>query len=295
MIAGPAVFICNECIVLCVAILEESHPIGEWAHPGPERILVRMPDGSAHGCDVEGDWIPFRHDDRDYEWRAARGRVRGPVDLPIVAVRADVDDVPSAGLAFPPGVTIGEEHAHLLLERLRLGPTANAGKNPTGSSVTSAPCECRFLHNATSDSSGPFIFDAELNEFRVQRVGSDGARREFMIYHCPFCGGAAPRSRRETLFADIPSSESERLFALTRGLNTVAEAIERLGEPDEDHPTGYRITTPGKTTAFRVLRWHKLSDTAYVELVDYGPERGLRATLRGKYLGRKEDEMEKEE
>jgi ATP-dependent protease Clp ATPase subunit len=46
LIAGPTVYICDECIMLCVDILAEP-PVRDAASPPPiERLLVRLPDGT---------------------------------------------------------------------------------------------------------------------------------------------------------------------------------------------------------------------------------------------------------
>jgi hypothetical protein len=42
---------------------------------------------------------------------------------------------------------------------------------------------------------------------------------------------------------------------------------------------------PSRITSYRVLRFKKLSDTADVELIDYGVD-GIRFTFQGKYLGK---------
>ncbi len=116
------------------------------------------------------------------------------------------------------------------------------------------------------------------------------ARTRF-IYHCPWCGGVAPESKRRSLFATISIDESERLQRLTTGLKTVEEAIAALGQPDEDDPQGTTTKTPGTETATprlttcRMLTFRRLSETAEVDLIDYGPE-GLSFSFRGKFLGK---------
>jgi hypothetical protein len=129
-----------------------------------------------------------------------------------------------------------------------------------------------------------------LNEYHLTYGGD--ARGHWMIYHCPFCGGAAPRSKRETLFAQITDAESRRLHELTRDVRTVEVAIARFGPPDHDLVDGLTMQTPAtdtepsKVSSYRVLTYDRLSETADVHFTDYGPERGLRMTLQSKYIGK---------
>ena len=68
---------------------------------------------------------------------------------------------------------------------------------PTSFSVTSKPCTCGFLECQADDPDSPIVFDARLNEYHFEYaspcsdVGCDSAKAQMMIYHCPFCGGAA--------------------------------------------------------------------------------------------------------
>jgi hypothetical protein len=164
-------------------------------------------------------------------------------------------------------------------------------RKPNGSSVTSVPCKCKSLERAAEEPDVPIVFDEELNEYNLE-YGSKKRRGSLRIYHCMFCGGAAPLSRRASLFASITTAERERLLAKTTGFKTLAEAIARLGKPDSDMPSGFTTTTrgsdtePPKTRAFRVLRYGRLSKTTDVRITDLGPERGLWVDLQGKYLGR---------
>ncbi len=137
----------------------------------------------------------------------------------------------------------------------------------------------------------PIVFDAAMNEYHIKNVGKD-RHGHSVIYHCPFCGGAAPRSKRGSFFATITSAEARRLNELASSLRTVEEAIARLGNPDGDLEQGISMQTPAsetqpaKVVSYRTLTYKHLSKTADVVLVDYGPERGVRVTLRGKYLGK---------
>jgi len=132
------------------------------------------------------------------------------------------------------------------------------------------------------------VFDSDTNEyqFRTPKGGS------LTIYHCPFCGGVMPRSKRAELFAHITEAERDRLATLTSGVKSVADAIRLFGKPQRDHPRGLVVRTPAKgrrppsIASYRVLRFTRASDTADVELIDYGPQ-GIRFALQGKYLGKR--------
>jgi hypothetical protein len=138
----------------------------------------------------------------------------------------------------------------------------------------------------------PIVFDQQMNEYHIQNVGKNAGHS--IIYHCPACGGAAPPSKRGSLFATITRDESSRLVALATGFKTVKQAVAKFGVPDDDMPDGIGMgskPTDGEAptfTSYRTLTYKGLSETADVVLIDYGPEHGLRVTLRGKYLGKPE-------
>ncbi len=179
---------------------------------------------------------------------------------------------------------------------------------PTYASVTQKPCKCGYLQRAADDPSSPIVFDPELNEYNFEYPDpelneysfedpspcGDGAREgtkaTLRMYHCPFCGGAAPESKRELLFAVISAKEQRRLYELLDGIKTIDEAIRVLGPPDEDGPHGVTQSHPereGKAPtvqSFRTLNYRQLSETAEVCIVDYQKDR-VHVMLRGKYIG----------
>jgi hypothetical protein len=163
-------------------------------------------------------------------------------------------------------------------------------RRPTAASVTGVPCKCRYLERASEEPEVPIVFDAEVNEFHITDVGRNPGHS--VIYHCPWCGGAAPRSKRATFFATVTRKEEGRLRGLVTGLATVEDAIKKLGNPDDDMPAGMTTKTPGsdadpsKVKSYRMLSYGGLSRTTDVHFTDYGPDGGLRATFQGKYLGK---------
>jgi len=162
---------------------------------------------------------------------------------------------------------------------------------PHGQSVTSKPCVCGFLEAAAAEPNSMILYDERMCEYQFnRRDGSDSGP----IYHCPFCGGATPKSKRATFFARVTWAETARLKKLTSGITTVEEAIGRFGTPQHDRAEGITIQTPAsdsepsKTTSYRMITFTRLSETADVALIDYGVK-GIKFTFQGKYLGGRKD------
>jgi len=168
--------------------------------------------------------------------------------------------------------------------------TPHRARKPTFASVTSLRCTCKYLENASEDPRIPIVFDAELNEYHITSIGKNPGHS--MIYHCPFCGGAAPKSKRASLFATVTHDEERRLRDLTRGLTTIEAVTKKFGKPTHDIAEGLTIRSaesekdPSKIKSYRTLMYSGLSKTADVHFTDYGPDGGVRATFQGKYLGR---------
>jgi hypothetical protein len=119
---------------------------------------------------------------------------------------------------------------------------------PTFASVTEVRCTCGYLEGSANDGSSPIKFDSTLNEYHFEYDTPKG-RGALLIYHCPFCGGTAPESKRDRLFAVISSDEEERLFALSRDVKTVEEALVILGPPRSAARCGLAATrTRGRAT-----------------------------------------------
>src|SRR5262245_23525564 len=85
-------------------------------------------------------------------------------------------------------------------------------RKPTRASVTSKQCRCGYLQFAAEESGNPIVFDEVAGEyqFTYQEPGAEGPSL-LVLYHCPFCGGAAPQSKRANLFHVIPKGEVRRL------------------------------------------------------------------------------------
>ncbi len=158
---------------------------------------------------------------------------------------------------------------------------------PTFASVTTKPCTCNWPRDVSAEPENSVRFDELTGEYHF--VTPTGG--QLTMYHCPFCGGVMPRSKRAELFAYVSEAEVARLDNLTRNLQSVEEAVRVLGSLDHDMAGGLRVRSPARgrrpprVASYRVLTFTRLSDTADVELADCSPE-GIRFSFRGKYLGR---------
>ena len=166
----------------------------------------------------------------------------------------------------------------------------------THASVTEEPCRCFYLHDQAQNPFSPIKFDSEMNEYRIEYGDpeGDGPPRSvgaLNIYHCPFCGGAAPESRRAQWFATVPPEESDRLLKLFEGIKSIDEAIAAFGPPSNDLPNGETETRRlpdgnlGPTKRFRTLLYSNLSESAEVRFSE-AADGAIQLSIGGKYLGR---------
>jgi hypothetical protein len=135
----------------------------------------------------------------------------------------------------------------------------------------------------------PIEWDDLTGEYHLT-WGNENALGNMIFYHCPFCGGRMPASRREMLFAEVTEAENRRLFRLCSGCETLDAVIEAFGPPDHDLPNGaYTITPekdgkPSRTVAARELIYERLSETADVRFSDWGRS-PIHVAVEGKYIG----------
>ena len=155
-----------------------------------------------------------------------------------------------------------------------------------------ARCKCGFLEGWANRPDSPIRFDPELNEYHFIHRTSTSGEWKMMIYHCPFCGGRAPKSRRSELFHRLTHAEQRRLCELTKSMRTTQDVTAAFGEPDIKQPVGMVITKPerdGKpetTQSYPVMIYTKLSDTADVHVTVYPTER-VGITFQGKGVSTK--------
>lgn len=106
-----------------------------------------------------------------------------------------------------------------------------------------------------------------------------------IIYHCPFCGGAAPKSKRDELFERVPLAENDRLSSLLAGLTTIGAITKKLGNPDYDgHSQSIDRETETRGQILRqhrYLRYERLSDSAYL-IVSENPDGTVTWYLQGR-------------
>lgn len=151
---------------------------------------------------------------------------------------------------------------------------------PTSRSVTTEPCTCGYLQRAVDDPDTPIQFDERCGEYHF--VYGDAM---LVIYHCPFCGGAAPPSVRESLFFHPSEDERNRLRDLFRDCRTVDDVIEKHGPPDWVSPVTKKSdeadATPPTVSFWQTLVYQRLSDVADVH-VDGCTDGPVRISLQGK-------------
>ena len=153
---------------------------------------------------------------------------------------------------------------------------------PTSASVTTTPCSCNYLQNAADDSRNPIVFDAETCEYHF-----GFGEHQLSIYHCPFCGGAAPASKRDKLFVDIAPGERARLAQLLAPVDSIETAIAVLGPPDFDGFMNMKYRAADgespRLSRQREIRYLRLSDTADVWVTETHTGRAF-WQLQGKYV-----------
>jgi hypothetical protein len=122
-------------------------------------------------------------------------------------------------------------------------------------------CDCGTLENLSKEPETPIGYDAELNEYYIR--GRNG-RGRILIYHCLFCGGRTPKSRRAALFAHVTQAERTRIWGIVQNLQTLPAVLATLGPLDLDQPIGGSTTLPGeggRTDFCRTLTYEGLSTT----------------------------------
>jgi hypothetical protein len=160
----------------------------------------------------------------------------------------------------------------------------------TFASVTEASCTCRFLEDNAANPDTPVRFDPDLNEYSIVWSAGEGYGA-MMIYHCPFCGGRTPKSRRDQLFAEVSDSEYQRLHELTANVASVDDALRILGKPsrEESIPPPKGSTAPtdrngNPTWPVRFLTFSDVSKVAEIQ-ISVKPDNKIEVTFGPKYTG----------
>jgi hypothetical protein len=135
LIAGPSVFICNECVRLCADILDDpasprtrveartaSGEVRYGLQPSRvAQVLIRLPNGGVHAGEPTTRWRPLVVFGEKLEWCAARSLVHGYVPLPVVAVRRRRVEGPAVGAVFGIHVKPTRGHAKEIAVKYLLG------------------------------------------------------------------------------------------------------------------------------------------------------------------------------
>jgi hypothetical protein len=159
-------------------------------------------------------------------------------------------------------------------------------EKPNADSVTDTACGCGHLQRESADPSSPVQYDDRLQEYRLAHRNGGYS----LIYHCPWCGGAVSRSRRERDFAVLTGNEVQRLEMVTSGVHTPEQAVEVFGSPAVERQRGWIVhlpptaTEPGRVESYRTMTFTHLSPVADVVLVDFG-ERGIKWQYLPRYIG----------
>lgn len=163
-------------------------------------------------------------------------------------------------------------------------------------SKTTILCDCHWFKLITTDPASPIKFDPAMNEYNLVYEGTNGGESRYLFYHCPFCGGKTPESKRALLFTHPTEVELQRLEELTDSLETVGQVLQKLGPPDEDIAVPQEAvemmrTMPGweEGDTGRELRYSGLSDTATVGFKVF-EEDTVKVYFVGKYIGPPIDE-----
>ena len=156
-------------------------------------------------------------------------------------------------------------------------------QKPTPVSVTSRPCTCNHLEDAAENEEIPIRFDVETGEYQFV-----SGNMTLIIYHCPCCGGAAPKSKRRLRFMRIPALEESRLAELLREIETIDDALQELGTPDLEGTSATRQpefpTRRPWIQHHRYILYHSLSNVADVWITER-PDGKIHWQLQGKYKG----------
>jgi hypothetical protein len=89
---------------------------------------------------------------------------------------------------------------------------------------TKEPCDCGVISAMLNNPSSGLTL--EDNTFLLGD--------QWHVYHCPFCGGLLPHSRKPIWYPQLTDNERVRLEQLVEGITTAEEAIQRIGPPDYD-------------------------------------------------------------
>jgi hypothetical protein len=149
-------------------------------------------------------------------------------------------------------------------------------------------CRCESIERISNEEYAPIVFDGQVNEYHLLCETRDG-KAEYVMRYCFSCGGRAPISKRDQLFAKLAHTEVERLSNMCAGVRTFQNAIDIFGSPESDHNQGSTTIDKTKDGAdehipHRVITYNNLSDTAVVQFIQQAGDL-VSVSFIGKYLG----------
>jgi hypothetical protein len=126
------------------------------------------------------------------------------------------------------------------------------GESMTGSQRQTPPTKCKHLDQITSLSNSPIRYrKVERDYYIAGRRASVGPR----VFYCPTCGRKLLRPGRDTRFYKKSPAELKDLKTRSQGINSIDDAIAKLGPPDIDHgPSFAYLYFGGKRTRFGAVR-----------------------------------------
>lgn len=140
---------------------------------------------------------------------------------------------------------------------------------PHDQSVTSVPCECGWLRRQARDSQSPVVFDESSGAYKYKHEYC-GCDAQYMIYHCPWCGGVAGSSHQSSGYAELNEDSCNAVSRRIASCSSLEEAIQVLGPPDEDDYSEIRHheteSAPPRIDRIRQIVYHDLCDDMSVYL-----------------------------
>ena len=134
---------------------------------------------------------------------------------------------------------------------------------PNSQSVTADGCKCGYLERGANDPDSPIVFDAQVNEYHFHHKFR-GRESQLMIYHCPWCGGVASKSHRDSLFHKFDRDFCDQITEQTKACATIDAIIAKLGPPDDDRFTSVKHNeqpnVAPRVERLRRLTFHSLSE-----------------------------------
>jgi len=150
-------------------------------------------------------------------------------------------------------------------------------------------CACGWLERHAADLNCPVVFKENFNEYQLSWEKGPNGVSSALFYYCPFCGGKAPKSIRDSYFYSLTPDDVKRLNELTAGLKTIDEVKAKFGEPSSESWGRARENpengTGELTVRSQIIVYDSISEVAYVQAMSL-PGRELEFTYTPKPKGK---------